>query len=233
MKLLHFAGVTLGVALSASAAVASSLTIDDVSGVWTNVVPSYEATNGAGTNEIRWGTGVNGGPQSGYDFIGATPPDLIANEGVDFVLGTFRHLNFPVTGPGAFGSPTTLDLEVDVSVVGFGIVSTVFSFAHEETPNQVPCAYPGGDPCSDKVTATLNSGASEEFTIGDTTYFFDIVGFQYNGGTFTDFFTQEGQTNEALLIGQFRSTVNVVPLPAAGWLLIAGLGGLLALRRRQ
>ena len=40
-----------------------------------------------------------------------------------------------------------------------------------------------------------------------------------------------GKTNDAIAID--GAAVGVVPLPAAAWLLIAGLGGLFALRRRQ
>jgi hypothetical protein len=49
------------------------------------------------------------------------------------------------------------------------------------------------------------------------------------GGYMIDFWYYEGNETQAQLI----SNVAPVPLPAAGWMLLAGLGGMAALRRRQ
>lgn len=52
----------------------------------------------------------------------------------------------------------------------------------------------------------------------------------------TTFLTAEGQRNDAVLRASFTAnpiTVNPVPLPAAGWMLLAGFGGLAALKRRK
>jgi hypothetical protein len=46
----------------------------------------------------------------------------------------------------------------------------------------------------------------------------------------------EEQTNTAPLLAEFDfepNTPPAVPLPAAGWMLIAGIGGLVAMKRRQ
>lgn len=67
----------------------------------------------------------------------------------------------------------------------------------------------------------------------------DTGSFTYTGGPVLDL---GGAMSSALSIsntgavGQFRvSSVDVapVPLPAAGWMLLAGVGGMIALRRRQ
>ena len=46
------------------------------------------------------------------------------------------------------------------------------------------------------------------------------------------FFNKEGNDPGLSNYGTI-STPNVIPLPAAGWLLIAGLGGLAAVKRRK
>lgn len=74
------------------------------------------------------------------------------------------------------------------------------------------------------MTATLNGSLSDSFIIGRTIYTFDVVGFQVDGQTFTDFWTAENKSNSADLMGTFR---------AAGWALLAGLGMLPVLRRKS
>ncbi len=64
-------------------------------------------------------------------------------------------------------------------------------------------------------------------------YTFTLLGFSTDGGTTfaNEFVTEEGEVNTASLY--FDYSVSVVPLPAAGWLLLAGLGGLAAVGRRR
>ncbi|WP_210115066.1 THxN family PEP-CTERM protein [Roseovarius aestuariivivens] len=207
----------------------SDLFIDSVTGVWTAV--SGATVSGLGSNEIRWGTPTTtGGEQSGYRFDGAAPPTQGPySEGQVFDLGSFTHFNFPIFAP----SITFAELEVTtagtVGGAAFSITS-VFDFDHFETPNDgSPCAAGGVQPCPDLVTPTLNIGASESVSVGGVDYFISVTGFDIGTG----FLTLEGQSNTAQLQGTFTARVSAIPLPAAGWMLIAGLGGLAAMGRRR
>lgn len=232
---MKFALAVSALALAAalgSGASAASLTINSVSGVWQNDLPD-PAVTGEGTSSLRWGIPITLSGRSGYDFAGAAPPALTVPDGSSFSLGTFTHRNFPILG----AALSSVDLVVTIDVAGRATpITSTFSFRHWETDNTPPCPGPTGNTrsgCSDKVTATLNSSLSDSFTIGRTIYTFDVVGFQVGGQTFTDFWTAENKSNSAELMGTFRATGSTaVPLPAAGWALLAGLGVLPVLRRK-
>ncbi len=89
--------------------------------------------------------------------------------------------------------------------------------------------------CADRVTATTNVGSSASFTIGSDVYKFDITGFGPSTDPLRTFWTIEGQDNAVGLTARYtlESNLPAVPLPAAGWLLAAGLGGLVAFGRRK
>ena len=224
------------VAMAATAGSAATLTINSVTGVWTNLNPAV-GISGGGTNEIRWGKSKGSG-KSGYRFDGNAPPPFVANEGIAFDLGKFTHFNNPITGTDL----SSADLKVTINVAGFGNITSTYSFAHWETPNGAnPCANGGANGsgvnangCADRVTATLNLGQTDVFQIGGINYVFDVSGFLNGGVLLNEFWTKEKRNNMAILQGSFvtRNSV-VIPLPAAGWLLIGSLGVLGAFKRRK
>ena len=229
--------IALCAILISGTAQAASLTIDTVVGAWSNANPAgtpVDNSTGPGDDTVsaRWGQPTtSGGSQSGYDFSGASSFSAVDN--VDFVLGTFKHLNFPITG----SALTSIQLAVAVSVAGYAspIVSN-FTFSHNETSNTPSACLPGSvSVCDDVVTATLNLASSDSFSLGGTDYVFTISGFEYNGSIFDSFMTQEGMENTASLIGKFvaKDSLSAVPLPATGLLLMGGFGGLAMLRRRR
>ena len=234
-KLFATAAAAALISGGASASTVGDVFISSVVGVWTATTGT--TASGIGTNEIRWG---NPSPpssdpedQSGYKFVGAAPP--VAGpfaEGEVFDLGEFTHFNEPITAPSITGATLQVTTEGLVDGVFFSILS-VFEFDHFETvnfPGDGVCAAGGSTPCPDLVTPTLNVGASESVSIGGVDYFISVTGFDIG----SSFLTLENATNTATLQGTFTADVSgVIPLPAAAWFLLAGVGGLAAVGRRK
>lgn len=220
----------LALALLSTAAQADTVTIESITAAWSNPqgTPFNFNTFTTGSNPItysaRWGSDQGDG-QSGYNFTGVAVPAGPFAAGSQFSLGTFQHVNEPI-GSGTSITGITLTLNITFELNGAPpqhLLSDVFLFAHNETPN-IPTQQ---DPncCADIVTATTNVGASQTITIGNTDFLFGIKGFQINGQNFTQFSSPEGGTNSALLIGTFDTVQHIVPSPIIG----AGLPGLLAM----
>ena len=68
-------------------AVAASLTLNSVTGNWTNPIGGGSTVTGVGTNDIRWGSPILGGPKSAFKFESAAPPSVTFETGTNFVLG--------------------------------------------------------------------------------------------------------------------------------------------------
>jgi len=202
------------------------------------------------------------GAQSEYEFDptgdpSPTGPLFVAEADTPYSLGTFTHFNEPIWDSG--GSLLTADLilhfagtPIDPAAGGTQSFGAVFKFSHDETVNETDvfgnpdldaCDTPpqvSNVPCDDLVTLDPVGGVDEVVVVGDVEYTFTLLGFAENEngvpGDFNPFgsllfATTEGQANETDL--WFSYSVNVVPLPAAGWLLLAGIGGLAAVGRRR
>ena len=173
--------------------------------------------------------------RSGYNFLGTDSAVNVIAPGSsgNFVIGTFEHVNFPVTG----GSITGIDLlfTADVWVDGTKLGSRTFTynFTHDETDNnQRPCPYGGaGNPinsagCADRVQMNFNS-SSETFLIGLDKYTLDIAGFLVAGSPTAGFLTKEGVVNTAYIQGNvnlFSRAVGGVPEPSTWAMMILGFG---------
>lgn len=221
---------------AASAASISDIKITSIVASWQNPVPATVSVDNSGdTKEARWGVPATAAGQSGYDFTAETTPVTVSAE-VAFDLGEFVHINQPIR-PG--GSLQTIELVLDIAgelvddpSVMFSL-SSVFDFTHLETPNRAPCLPGSVSVCDDLVTVALNVGKSTSFEYDSVKYFFSVTGFEVAGVSVTEFLTAEGANNPAILRGVFTAKVNEVPLPAAGWMLLAGLGALAAAARKR
>ncbi len=238
MKTTRLLAAAVAALCFAAPAFAASLTLTDIDGDWSSSSPTVE---GLGTSEIRWGEPAVR-RQSGYNFTSSATPFTVQDQS-RFVVGEFVHDNFPVFGPFL----QSANLRVQFSIVGVDRpITSTFQFFHNETLND-----PSGDRCpngemngtglnvsgcADSVTATLNREQSESFVIDGVTYVLDILGFQSEGETLTNFWTQENLSNSAELVAIFRvldgEPVPEIPLPASGVLLLISLTALGLTRRR-
>jgi hypothetical protein len=243
-------------ALIGSGAMAAGVSITQIDAAWQNPIGSAFPTNGNINNSnadnvvIEWGTPTTiGGSRSGYSFQRNTDTPFPASpfNPLDpttiYSLGTFTHFNNPIFESG--GDLTSVELAFSFGGIpdggSFTGFNAVFDFGHNETlntDNVGQCVSPLQEspvPCDDIVTVTAEGGATEDVRVGDLIYTFRLLGFSEDGINFDEnsniFVTQEGQPNARDLY--FNYTVSVVPLPASGWLLLAGLGGLAAVGRRR
>ncbi len=240
---LTFVAVTATAVGIAGGASAASLKFENIAAMWSGWVGgsnvSASSTGvvkpGGGSASIDWGGTT---AKSGYDFDIISDPVPNGGVGVDtkFDLGEFTHRNQPIPRNSSISQvdlSITGDIFLDNILVANGAVFD-FRFNHDETLNETPCDYPSdvGNPCSDQVTVSLLD-TTDTFQVGDTTYTLSILGFVQNGSTVTEFISQEGSDNSAVVEAIFTSEIAPIPLPAAGWLMVAGLGGLAAMRRRK
>lgn len=236
MNIIRQLSVVAAVLCIAAPATAASLTIKGVDGIWSTSKP---VVDGIGSTELSWGTPANDAErQSGYTFESSETPFEV-EDGKSFVLGTFTHLNFPITGV----LLEAADLAVEFAIAGVDkMINATFSFNHFETNNGLARCANGQSQgvgvnvngCADNVQASLNKAQSEVFELDGQTYQLDISGFQYEGELLESFWTQEDRANSAELVAVFNviTPVSEVPLPASGLLLLGGFGALV-LKKRQ
>ena len=240
-------------ALAAGTADAATITVASVAGQWIGWTGGDESVNIVDGNPttIRWGaldTPNKKGAKSGYDFFGLMPPETVFEHDQSIVVGEFTHLNYSIPKYAAIAQATLQvvfsfwldsDSKDDASL---RTITSTFLFDHTETPNEGRNGMcPNGiatwtgineKGCADLVVASTNPATSTSIMIDGSEYRFDVTGFMIGGVPMQQFWTHEGKTNTAQLTARF-TYVAPVPVPAAGLLLLGGIGVLGALSRRR
>ena len=254
------AATMLALSSALGSAQAATLSINDISPSFygadggTNV--QYDSDGGHAA--VTWGLGrdredLSPSDSSGYEAdVGQAPEEV--SDGVWFEFASFTHNNNLIYYNSAIDSvnfDVTLDLSVDFEdgngVQDIGLQTFSFDVLHNETPNN-----PDDGVCDsarpDRDSDPINSAGCADVVdiIGDVSgatlivsgyeLTLSIIGFldEATGEFNSSFFSAERASNTRILIAEFTvSSLTTVPVPAGGLLLLGGLAGLGALRRRR
>lgn len=219
-KLLISSVLTMGLASAASAgSVDWAFSVD---GDWTSENGSFFSTFTQDT--LAWGLpkkstmtfddNTPGPGTSGTLAIGAT--DTIDILSIDW----YNASSFALATPDAFQATANIDLDWLAPPPGQnGNVDVSFDINNALNPD-------GDDASLNVIAGTLGA----PFRIGNLVVeSYSLV--EVGDGTFdgTNWFNPEHGHSSLVL----KANVAAVPLPAAGWMLLAGVGGLVAMKRRR
>lgn len=211
-----------------------TINVQSVTGNWTNAIGegnngSISNFSGGGTNEIHWGFQATQNGNSGYKFVGNAPPVYSVNLGSPFAIGTFSHINFPVTG----NLLTSVDLNVNMQLSINNVINNftgIYHFLHDETTNTG-----GGGCCNDHVAFQNNASQLGLVNIGGVNYTIALLGFKttVDGPLLSDFSTVENQVNNATLYAEIVRPEVLAPEPSTYAILVGGLAVCLLVHRKR
>lgn len=223
-----FDGITAGAASFDSSVTGAGGTVK--SDVWTGL--SSGASIDRGDYTITQNDGNTGSVQS----YGTMSGDVIR-------IDPFGGGSNPRTDPADyFNSGITLTFDDPVNAVGFEVgdwatccfapVTELFMSFDNGTPIKVASATENADGRFPSQDPTVTSDVYEIFVAAfDDTGEFTKVSFWGNG--IGEVLVFGGQVRYALIDEGSLPPSGQIPLPAGGWLLLTGLGGLAALRRKR
>lgn len=240
-------------ALAVGSADAATITVASVAGAWTGWTGGDASVTVVDGNPtlIRWGamdTPTKKGAKSGYDFFGLMPPEMVFEHDDSIIVGELTHLNYAIPDYAAIKQATlqvifSFWLDSDTKDAdSLRTITSTFVFDHTETPNNpasgmCPNGIAWGEGinnkgCADLVVASTNPSNSTTIRIDGAEYRFDVTGFMIGDAPMEHFWTRESARSTAQLTARF-TYIAPVPVPAAGFLLLGGLGALGALARRR
>jgi len=225
----HYKALGLAAALALAPIAGSAATVS----VQANAPDSWSAVDQGATTALGAGASWTTAPAIVNGSIGGrykSPFDPAqANNGsnvtgTDVISGWQDLTYFTVGSPDLQGSPAVLKLSQSRSMLSllwgsvdtYNAVELLRGGSSIHTVSGQDVLDNGGQPAASGAALVKISGAG----------LFDEVKFysNFNGGDLT------GSDRPAF---EFSNVVTPVPLPAAGWLMLAGFGGLAALRRRK
>lgn len=245
--------VTVTVLGVASPANAATITFDNIVATWWDVQGGTSVSfsgNGTGSAMVTWGTATEGS-QSGYSFTSMPGPmSVVLQPGTesDLAIGTFTHFNQPIVGTSITGVRLTISGDVRLDGNPLGNYLFVHDFVHFETPNGGALCADGGsnhegvnvNGCADSVSLNHDI-VSNSFQIGSDLYTVDIRSFELiDTAKAPSFWTTEGAASEAFVIARVSlsreatsENIEAIPEPGSAALVLIGVAGALAARRRR
>lgn len=189
---------------------ADTITINSVTGSWSNITgETYLNVHGGGTNFIYWGaTGAPASADSSYLFTGNAPPVYSVTPDVPFVLGTLDMVNNVIPNGSAI-TGATLNINIGLSINGSSFTTPIsYNLLHDETVNNDPPC------CGDTNTFLNNNPYTQTITVGGKNYAFQITGFEIGGVPVTEDTVQENSNSllqlEAIIIAPEPSTYMIL-----------------------
>ncbi len=171
----------------------------------------------------------------GNDVIYSTRADAVVSENTSEITGTGAFLASATLGPAALGAPFGETFDFSVAPLSGSIALGSFDDGESVTVTSgvIARAYSHGGLIS---VFDENDGCFESFNGIDERVTDDIIfeecGF-FAGNGASGFFSDPVNIYSVGTLSSVPTNPAPVPLPAAGWMLIAGVGGLMAAGRRK